>query len=111
MRPSGGGRDHVQVNRVHLNGLLVCRGEDEVAVVKQHLAQHVALTRAEEGCLSFDVTRSEDPLVWRVDEWFCDAAAFAWHQDVSVHGAAVAQLALAAGVLDELELHVVPVLL
>ena len=31
--------------------------------------------------------------------------------DVLVHGAAVAQLALAAGVLDELELHVVPVLL
>jgi dihydrofolate reductase len=29
---------------------------------------------------------------------------------VLVHGAAVAQLALAAGVLDELELHVVPVL-
>ena len=27
-----------------------------------------------------------------------------------VHGAGVAQLALAAGVLDELELHVVPVL-
>ena len=32
-------------------------------------------------------------------------------KDVSVHGAAVAQLALATGVLDELELHVVPVLL
>ena len=32
-------------------------------------------------------------------------------KDVLVHGAAVAQLALAAGVLDELELHVVPVLL
>lgn len=31
--------------------------------------------------------------------------------DVLVHGAAVAQLALAAGVLDELELHLVPVLL
>jgi dihydrofolate reductase len=30
---------------------------------------------------------------------------------VGVHGVAVAQLALAAGVLDELELHVVPVLL
>jgi dihydrofolate reductase len=29
---------------------------------------------------------------------------------VAVHGAATAQLALAAGVLDELELHVVPVL-
>jgi dihydrofolate reductase len=32
-------------------------------------------------------------------------------KDVLVHGAAVAQLALAAGALDELELHVVPVLL
>ena len=31
-------------------------------------------------------------------------------KNVLVHGAAVAQLALAAGVLDELELHVVPVL-
>jgi dihydrofolate reductase len=32
-------------------------------------------------------------------------------RNVLVHGAATAQLALAAGVLDELELHVVPVLL
>ncbi len=31
-------------------------------------------------------------------------------RDVLVHGAATAQLALAAGALDELELHVVPVL-
>ena len=31
-------------------------------------------------------------------------------QNVLVHGAATAQLALAAGVLDELELHVIPVL-
>jgi dihydrofolate reductase len=31
-------------------------------------------------------------------------------KNVLVHGAATAQLALAAGVLDELELHVVPVL-
>jgi dihydrofolate reductase len=31
-------------------------------------------------------------------------------RNVLVHGAAVAQLALAAGVLDELELHVIPVL-
>jgi dihydrofolate reductase len=34
----------------------------------------------------------------------------AGEKNVLVHGAAVAQLALAAGVLDELELHVVPVL-
>jgi dihydrofolate reductase len=31
-------------------------------------------------------------------------------KNVLVHGAATAQLALAAGVLDELELHVIPVL-
>ena len=34
----------------------------------------------------------------------------AGEKDVLVHGAAVTRLALAAGVLDELELHVVPVL-
>jgi dihydrofolate reductase len=38
------------------------------------------------------------------------ARAAAGERNVLVHGAAVAQLALAAGVLDELELHVVPVL-
>ena len=31
-------------------------------------------------------------------------------RDVLVHGAGTAQVALAAGVLDELELHVIPVL-
>jgi dihydrofolate reductase len=34
----------------------------------------------------------------------------AGEKDVLVHGAAVAQVALAAGVLDEIELHVVPVI-
>ena len=34
----------------------------------------------------------------------------AGEKNVLVHGAGVARLALAAGVLDELELHVVPVL-
>jgi dihydrofolate reductase len=39
-----------------------------------------------------------------------EAKRAAGEKNVLVHGAAVAQLALAAGVLDELELHVVPVL-
>jgi dihydrofolate reductase len=39
-----------------------------------------------------------------------DAKAAAGDKNVLVHGAGTAQLALAAGVLDELELHVVPVL-
>jgi dihydrofolate reductase len=39
-----------------------------------------------------------------------EAKHAAGDKDVLVHGAGIAQLALAAGVLDELELHVVPVL-
>ena len=40
-----------------------------------------------------------------------EAKQAAGDKDVLVHGAWVAQLALAAGVLDELEIHLVPVLL
>ena len=39
-----------------------------------------------------------------------EAKRAAGDKNVLVHGAAIAQLALAAGVLDELEIHVVPVL-
>ncbi|MFK4299756.1 quinol monooxygenase YgiN [Arthrobacter sp. GAS37] len=66
---------------VHLSGQLVCRDADEVAVVALHLARHVALTRAEAGCISFHVTATDDPMVWQVDERFSDEAAFRAHQD------------------------------
>lgn len=66
---------------VHLSGLLVCRDHDDVAVVVQHLDRHVGLTLAEVGCISFSVTATDDPLVWRVDESFRDAAAFRAHQE------------------------------
>jgi len=45
-----------------------------------------------------------------VTEAMTRAKEAAGDKDVLVHGAGVTQLALAAGVLDELELHVVPVL-
>jgi dihydrofolate reductase len=54
------------------------------------------------------------PLVTYTDDVevaFGRARAVAGGRDILVHGAATAQLALAAGILDELELHVVPVLL
>jgi dihydrofolate reductase len=54
------------------------------------------------------------PLVSYVDDVevaFDRAKAAAGDKNVLVHGASTAQLALTAGVLDELELHVVPVLL
>jgi dihydrofolate reductase len=40
-----------------------------------------------------------------------DAKRAAGDRNVLVHGAGTAQLALAAGVLDELEIHLIPVLL
>jgi dihydrofolate reductase len=53
------------------------------------------------------------PLVTYVDDVsiaMAEARRAAGEKNVIVQGAATAQLALAAGVLDELELHVIPVL-
>jgi dihydrofolate reductase len=53
------------------------------------------------------------PLVTYVDDVttaMARAKAAAGDKNVLVHGAGTAQLALGAGVLDEIELHVVPVL-
>jgi len=53
------------------------------------------------------------PLVTYVDDItsaMAQAKEAAGDRDVLVHGAGITQLALAAGVLDELELHVIPVL-
>jgi dihydrofolate reductase len=66
------------------------------------------LSRREPG---IDISRW--PLVTYLDDVtaaMTQAKEAAGDKDVSVHGAATAQLALAAGVLDELELHVIPVL-
>ncbi|MEJ3405892.1 dihydrofolate reductase family protein [Rathayibacter sp. YIM 133350] len=46
-----------------------------------------------------------------VEDAFRRARQAAGERNVLVHGAALAQQALAAGILDELELHVIPVLL
>jgi dihydrofolate reductase len=56
----------------------------------------------------------EWPLVTYVDDVrtaMSEAKRAAGDRNVLVHGAATAQLALAAGVLDELEIHLIPVLL
>jgi dihydrofolate reductase len=56
---------------------------------------------------------SQWPLVTYVDDVttaMTEAKHAAGDKNVLVHGAATAQLALAAGVLDELEIHLVPVL-
>lgn len=44
------------------------------------LPAHITATRAESGCLSFEVTPTGDPSVWEVSELFDGADAFARHQ-------------------------------
>src|SRR6476659_9223338 len=73
-----------------------------------------------DGVPIFILTRTPDgdhrqwPLVTYVSDVriaMTEAKRSAGEKDVLVHGAGVAQLALAAGVLDEIEIHLVPVLL
>jgi len=65
---------------VTLEGWLVCQGLDESRLVETLLPDHVTLTRAEPGCLVFEVERTDDPLVFAVAERFADAAGFRAHQ-------------------------------
>lgn len=65
---------------VRLSGKLICASQHDVEIVKQYLPEHVRLTKAEPGCLSFDVLQTSDPLVWQVKECFTDQQAFDEHQ-------------------------------
>ena len=69
----------IDAGEVRLSGWLVCATEAEAGGVRAHLPDHLALTRAEPGCLSFQVTEA-GPLTWRVEERFRDGAAFDAHQ-------------------------------
>jgi putative acetyltransferase len=63
-----------------LTGTLTCTTQAEVEVVQKYLPDHIRLSRAEPGCLKFEVTQGADPMVWHLDEAFKDADAFAAHQ-------------------------------
>lgn len=65
---------------IRLRGHLICQSDPEAQAVRDHLAEHIRLSRAEPGCLSFDVTQTDDPLVWDVHESFRTRADFDAHQ-------------------------------
>ncbi|KIN60950.1 Antibiotic biosynthesis monooxygenase [Sulfitobacter noctilucae] len=64
-----------------MNGTLRCETPAQADKVRAALYTHIQLTRAEPGCVSFEVSATEDPLVWTVAEEFTDTEAFEAHQE------------------------------
>jgi|GEM_PF-198376 len=65
---------------VALSGHLTCKDMDQMLLALDLLPNHVNLSRAEPGNLRFDLSQTEDPMIWRLDELFADAEALAAHQ-------------------------------
>lgn len=65
---------------IELTGQLLCASRDEVELVKKYLPRHIEFSRAEPGCIHFDVVQTEDPFVWTVAEQFENQLAFDRHQ-------------------------------
>ena len=63
-----------------VTGLLICATQADAEIVRTMLPEHIRLSGAEPGCLTFSVTPSADPLIWLLDESFVDRAAFEAHQ-------------------------------
>lgn len=70
----------VFVRMIELTGHLFCATQAQAEIVRIHLPRHVELTRAETGCVRFEVTPTSDPLVWQVHEVFSTRVAFEAHQ-------------------------------
>ena len=67
--------------KVHLRGHITVP-QDRLEQVRQALPAHISLTRAEAGCISFEVCEdSNQPGRFEVSEVFANRAAFEAHQD------------------------------
>ena len=122
--PGGGGVDDVETTRRSggVNGKIIDEFMSTAAVVAGRGTFEPAGGWGgdhHDGVPIFIITRQDPgdltqwPLVTYVDDVtsaMTQAKEAAGLENVLVHGAGTAQLALAAGVLDEIELHVVPVL-
>lgn len=63
-----------------LSGYILVNDED-LTVVSAALPEHIRLTRAEHGCIQFEVTVEPDkPNRYNVYERFADSGAFEHHQ-------------------------------
>ena len=65
---------------VRITGRLICPPED-IEAVRAGLVEHIRLSRAEPGCVSFEITEDPHaPGLFHVAEVFRDAAAFEAHR-------------------------------
>ncbi|WP_151717448.1 putative quinol monooxygenase [Gemmobacter serpentinus] len=65
---------------IRLRGQMICMNAEDRQAVLAHMQNHIALTRAEPGCLSFEISETEDAFAFEVMEAFRDRAAFDAHQ-------------------------------
>lgn len=65
---------------VALHGRLICHDTAQMLTALDMLQDHADASRAEPGCLRFDIAQSDDPMVWTLSEVFADDDAFAAHQ-------------------------------
>ena len=63
-----------------VTGRLICQDMGQMLLAMELLPEHVALSRAEPGCLRFDLRQESDPLAWQMDKLFANDDAFAAHQ-------------------------------
>lgn len=74
------GRPDPVGSQVALSGQITCADMGQLMALLTHVEGHVAASRAEPGCLFFEIAQTDDPLVWRVEELFRDAAALEAHR-------------------------------
>ena len=63
---------------IRLAGRMTCAA-DEADILRAALPEHIRLSRAEPGCIAFDVTETA-PCVFTLSESFANRAAFDAHQ-------------------------------
>ena len=71
----------IESQKIFLNGYIDVPN-DRIAAVKSALSEHISLTRAENGCIMFEVVSSDTvPGRFMVSEVFVNQSAFDAHQE------------------------------
>jgi len=87
--------------QVARSGFITCADPAQLMTLLMHVEAHVTASRAEPGCLHFEIAQTDDPLVWRVEELFRDAAALSAHRQRTAQSAwAAATAGLARDMRD-----------